>query len=187
MENKKIIIGLVGRICAGKGTVSDHIASKHGAAVLSFSEPMRDILRILHQDVTRPNIQKLSLTMRNGFGEDVFSRAVRGEAENRSEQIIILDPIRRPADMEAFLDGSLIMVAVTRNNEGRYQSMLTRNREKNDSNVTMEEFHKLDTAESEKDIDGLVAKADHILENNGSVAELLAKTDALIADILAKN
>ena len=182
--NDKVIIALVGRICAGKGTVSDHLAEKYNAAVLSFSNPMREILRILHQDVTRENLQKLSLAIRTGFGEDVFSKAVKGIAETQTEHIVVLDPIRRSADIAAFPRKSIVMVAVTRDDEGRYQSMLSRNREKNDSAVTKEQFAVLDNAETEIYINDLVAQADYVLENNGTIEELLAKTDNLLATIL---
>ena len=185
MENPepKLIIGLVGRICAGKGTISDHLAKKYGAAVLSFSDPMREMLRILHQDVTRANIQKISLAVRTQFGADAFSIMIKGQSLARPESMIILDPIRRPADIEAFPAGSLIILGVTRDDEARYQSMRNRNREKSDSDVTPEQFQILDNAETETQINDLVAKADYTIENNGTIEELLAKTDTLIAKI----
>jgi dephospho-CoA kinase len=185
MENK-IIIGLVGRICAGKGTISDHLAKKYGAAVLSFSDPMREILRILHQDVNRPNLQKLSLAMRTYFGEAVFSTMIKGYSNEIYESIIVLDPFRRIADIEAFEVGSLITIGVTRNEKGRYESMLYRNREKSDRDITIEKFRELDTAESEHEIDILVAKADYTIANDGSIEELLQKVDECMAAILKK-
>ena len=183
----KIIIDLVGRICAGKGTISDHLAKTYGAAVLSFSDPMREILRVLHQDVTRANLQKISLAVRTQFGEDAFSTMIKGQSLARPESMIILDPIRRPADIEAFPAGSLIIVALTRDDEQRYQSMRNRNREKSDSDVTPEQFQVLDNAESENQINNLVAKADYTIENNGTIEELLTKTDTLIVALLAQH
>jgi dephospho-CoA kinase len=186
MENpeSKIIIALVGRICSGKGTISDHLAKKYGAAVLSFSDPMREMLRILHQDVTRANIQKISLAVRTQFGEDAFSTMIKGQSLARTESMIVLDPIRRSQDIEAFPAGSLVILGVTRDDEQRYQSMRNRNREKSDSDVTPEQFQILDNAETETQINDLVAKADHIIENNGTIEELLKKTDTLIDTLL---
>ena len=147
---------------------------------------MREILQVLHQDVTRANLQKISLAVRTQFGEDAFSIMIKGQSLARPESMIILDPIRRPADIEAFPTGSLIIVALTRNDEQRYQSMRNRNREKSDSDVTPEQFQVLDNAESENQINNLVAKADYTIENNGTIEELLAKTDTLIATLLAQ-
>lgn len=186
MENK-LIIALVGRICAGKGVTSEYMAQKYGAAVLSFSDPMREMLKILHQDVNRVNLQKFSLAIRQHFGEEAFSIMIKGQALDRSENIIVLDPIRRPADIVAFDSGSsFVLVALKRDDGARYQSMVTRNREKSDSDVTREKFNELDNAETEIYINDLAAKADYTIENSGTIEDLYKKVDELMAKILKK-
>ena len=65
--------------------------------------------------------------------------------------------------------------------------MRNRNREKSDSDVTPEQFQVLDNAESENQINNLVAKADYTIENNGTIEELLTKTDTLIVALLAQH
>ena len=139
MENK-IVIGLIGRICAGKGTVSDHLEKNYGATVLSYSEPLRDILRIINQDVTRENIQKLSLAIRTVFTESALSKMIRGQAEKKESLILVLDPIRRSQDIHAFEDCHFVTLGVTRDDKARYESMKERNREKNDEGLTWEQW-----------------------------------------------
>ncbi len=190
MENKdgteKIIIGLVGRICAGKGVVSEYMAQKYGAAALSFSDPLREILRILNQDVNRKNIQALSLAIRTNYGANAFSVMMKGQALKRSEPIIVLDPYRREADVEAFKSDAYFSIGVTRDEDQRYAAMVSRNREKSDSTVSKEQFLELDNAETEIYINDLVSKADYTIENNGTVEELYAKVDEIMAKILKK-
>ncbi len=191
MENntaghRKIIIGLVGRICSGKGEMSQYMAKKYGAAVLSFSDPMREMLRMLNQDVNRKNIQTFSLAIRKYFGENAFSTMIKGQALKRNENIIVLDPFRRSADIEAFQSDGMVSIGFVRDENSRYISMVNRNREKSDSTISKEEFIKLDNAESETEIDALVAKADYTIENNGTVGELYKKVDDLMAEILKK-
>jgi dephospho-CoA kinase len=185
MENK-IIIGLVGRICAGKGTVSEYMAKKYSADVLSYSDPLRDILRILHLPVNRENLQTLSKGLRQSFGEGILSVMIKGQAEDKTSHIIVLDPIRRSTDIEAFDSTSLITIGVTREDKDRYDSMCSRNREKSDSDITWEKFHELDNAESETEIDSLVGKANYSIENNGTIEELVKKVDEIMVMILKK-
>jgi len=59
MTNEKIIIGLVGQMASGKGTIAEYLRDKHGADFFTFSTVLRDVLNRLHQKYAAPTCRKL--------------------------------------------------------------------------------------------------------------------------------
>ena len=56
MANKKIIIGLVGQLACGKGTVAEYLKEKYGASVYRYSTMLRDVLNRLYLEINRVNM-----------------------------------------------------------------------------------------------------------------------------------
>ena len=59
-KQKKIIIGIAGEIASGKDTVSRYCVKKHGASMYRFSDVLRDILKRLHLEENRKNLDRKS-------------------------------------------------------------------------------------------------------------------------------
>lgn len=75
-KEEQIVIGLVGEMSSGKGTVARHVAEKYGASTYRFSTILRDILDRVYVKHARENIQKLSTFLRQAYGEDLLSKVI---------------------------------------------------------------------------------------------------------------
>ena len=100
MKNEKIVIGLVGKMSSGKGTVAEYLEKNYGAVTYRFSTILRDILNRVGQDITRHNMQTLSTVMRENFGEDLLAKVIAEDARKDNHQIVIVDGVRRMADIK---------------------------------------------------------------------------------------
>jgi len=178
---KKIIIGLVGEIASGKGTIVEYLAKKHGASTHRFSTILRDILDRLHIQHSRDSLQQASLMLRSTYGENILAKVMLGDTQNDKNEIIVIDGIRRAGDIE-FLkeDPNFKMVFVDVSLEKRYERIIGREENADDKNKTFQEF-KIDAQkEAELTIRGLREQANVILDNNGTVEELEKQIEELL-------
>lgn len=178
---KKIIIGLVGEIASGKGTVVKYLTDKYGASTYRFSTIMRDVLDRLYVEHSRETLQQASSMLRNTYGENILAKVMAKDIEKDENNIIIVDGIRRMEDIE-FLkenpDFKMVFIDVTL--EKRYERIIQREENADDKNKTFEEF-KLDAQrEAELTIRGLREKSDVVLDNNGKSEELEKQIEELL-------
>jgi dephospho-CoA kinase len=184
MPGNKIIIGIVGEIASGKGTAAEYLKKKYDGTIFKFSTPLRDVLKRLHLDESRENLQTLSLSLRNCFGGDLFSKVIANDAASSSANLIITDGIRRPNDIVelAKLPG-FNLIAIQANEKIRYERVKARNENANDANKTWDDFKKDAAAETEMTIRDISAKAEYTVSNNGSLEELYQALDEIVDKI----
>jgi dephospho-CoA kinase len=178
----KLIIGLVGPLASGKGTVKKYLVEKYKAQDCRFSSILRDVLTRINVDTTRINLQNVSTVLRQNFGEDVLAKAIANDAKNFDADIIVVDGVRRMADIK-YLKKLLgfILVAVDAEPKERYKRMVARNENKGDNEKTFDDFLKDHQAESELEIPEVMKNADYYLENIGSMEDLCEKVDDLLS------
>ena len=177
----KLILGLVGEIASGKGTVVDYLAQNHNASTHRFSTIIRDVLDRLYIEHSRDSLQQTSSMLRNTYGENILAKVMDGDTKNDENPIIVIDGIRRIADIE-FLkenpDFKLVFIDVSL--EKRYERIIQRGENADDKNKTFEEF-KLDAQrEAELTIGELRNKANVILDNNGKREDLERQIEELL-------
>ena len=100
MTDNKIIIGLTGEICAGKGIIVKYLEQKHGAASYRFSTMLRDLLGRLYLPVSRENMQFMSTAIRQYFGEDILAKVIAEDVKKDTNNIIVVDGVRRVPDIK---------------------------------------------------------------------------------------
>jgi len=178
---KRVIIGLVGEIASGKGTIVKYLEDKYQASNYRFSTIMRDVLDRLHIEHTRDSLQKTSSMLRETFGENILAKVMADDVKEDKNNIIVIDGVRRVEDIE-FLkqDENFKLVFVDVSLEKRYERIIGRSENEDDKNKTFEEF-KLDAQrEAELTIAGLKEIADTVIDNNGSVEELEKQIEELL-------
>lgn len=179
---EKIIIGLMGEIASGKGTAAKYLTEKYGAKSYKFSNFLRDILDRLHLEQSRDNMQKLSTALRQNFGQTLFSTVTATDMQKDPAQIIVLDGIRRLADLEALKKlSSFKLVYIEADIKKCYERIVNRGENADDTGKTFEEFEKDHERESELEIKNLKDHADVVIDNNGSVDEFYSQLDKLIS------
>ncbi len=181
MPTSKLILGFVGEMASGKGTAVSYIKEKYGGASYGFSTMLRDVLRRLYLPETRDNMIDLSVWVRGHFGEAVMARTMANDIEKDPREIIAVEGIRRPADIEYLkkLSGFHV-VEIVADEHTRYQRLVKRAQNPGDAIKTLEEFQADSQKPTEISIREVAKEATERVDNNGIVEELQKQLDGLI-------
>jgi dephospho-CoA kinase len=184
MAMQKVVLGISGEIASGKDTVGDYLAATYGVLKLRFSQPLRDTLDCLGLDQNRENMARLSLHLRKAFGEDVLSRVLLSQAEESKTEFVVVDGIRRLPDMiHMETDEHFYFCYVEVSPEKRFERLTHRRQNTDDASKTAVQFEKDSQLESELGIRDLKERADFVINNDGTLEELHAQVDEMVAEL----
>ncbi len=180
----KIILGLVGDLASGKGTISQYIQTQYSGNTYRFSTMLRDILDRIYVEKNRENLQELSTFLREKFGQDVMSKVIAKDVEADQGNFVIVDGIRRPTDI-TYLEKipGFCLVYVTADSHLRWQRLVQRKENPGDEKKTYEEFLHDEQAEADQLIQTLGSQAKIKITNNGTKQELFAQVEAIIQQL----
>ncbi len=177
----KKILGFTGLIASGKGTACNYLIKKHGAVSFKFSKILRDILDRAYLPHSRDNLVKISMIMRETFGQDLLAKAIAQDIKNTDKELIVVDGVRRPDDIKYLKDiPGFKLVAVDTDEKIRYERLIQRTENIDDKTKTWEEFVKDHKAETEVYIPELIKSADIKIINDTSLEELYNQLDKLV-------
>ena len=177
----KIILGFTGLMACGKGTAAKYLVEKHRAISFRFSTTMRDLLDRLYLEHSRENMSKISLVIREGFGQDVFSRVMAKDVINSEAAIVVIDGIRRMEDLDHLKNiPGFKLVAVDVDMRTRYERLIARRENSDDQIKTWEQFQADHQLETEVTISETVKAADITIDNNGTSDDLNKQLDELV-------
>ncbi len=181
---EKIILGFVGKLSSGKGTIVKYLAEKHQAEIVMFSQPLRDVADRFYLPQTRDNLQGVSRGLREALGQDVIARVVAEDVKKSSAQIIAIDGVRRPMDIVYLKElAGFCLIKIEADQKIRHERMTKRNQNTDDQTTTFEEFQKKDVAEAESLIDEVAKDAKFVINNNGTQEELFAQVEEILKTI----
>ncbi len=184
---KKVIIGLIGEKGSGKGTVSEYLIEKYGAVHFGTSKILRRTLEDLHLPVTRDNLVKLALVLKEGYGPSVIIDSLIQDMEKSDADVIIADGIRMHGDVEPFQNKygeNFCLAYVTADLRLRFERTKIRKEKEGEENATFEEFLEEEGKLTEISIHEIGRKADFKMNNNGTAEELKKQTDEMMDKIL---
>lgn len=184
MNQPKIVLGLTGKFCAGKGAVANYLVDQHGFLTASFSDRIREEIINKGQEVTRENLQGTAGKMRQKYGPMILAERTMEHIEKLGAEKAVVETIRSTAEVE-FLKKypNFFLVAVDADAKIRFERMKDRKREKDPQ--TWEEFLAFDERDIHQDgrnIDECIKMADFVLINEGTPEELEEK----VAEMLKK-
>jgi dephospho-CoA kinase len=177
-----IVIGVTGEMASGKDTVTEYLVEKYGAKKYRFSDILRNILDLLYIPQTRESLTKLSILLREGYGDNLLAEVLEKRAEgDKDHPILVIDGIRRYQDIAHFshLEGFTLWY-VEASFDTRYERLTMRTQNVDDSTKTEDEFHKEHELETEKGVPALKEHAQEIIKNEGMLDELHRKVDVLM-------
>jgi dephospho-CoA kinase len=180
-KGNKTIFGFAGEMASGKTTAAEYVLKKCDGVSYRFSDPLRDVLARINLPNTRENLQTLSTSLRQSFGEDVLAKIVFQDVQNAKSRCIVIDGIRRPDDIKylcAVPGFTLVYIQTDLNN--RYTRLTKRQENSDDFGKTLEEFEKEQKQEAEAKIRELEPFADIVIENNGTLEEFYKKIDMFL-------
>ena len=179
----KIIIGLVGEAGSGKGTVAKYLHEKHGAVTFTFSDILHDLLKRLYVTPVRDNLIKISLAVRQTFGQDVLSRAMDLQVAEHPSNLVLVDGIRRIDDVTHLkMQPGFHLVEIVATPETRFARLKKRGQRPEETSMTWEDFIETSKKETEVSIAPIAAQAERTLDNNGDLDSLAAQIEKMLAD-----
>lgn len=98
MKDKKIVIGICGTLCSGKGVVAEILKSK-GCDVTTLGAIVRESLQSKGIETTRENQQNEGNRLRKEFGGQILAQKAM-ERFNHSKAPLVIDGIRNMAEVE---------------------------------------------------------------------------------------
>src|SRR3989338_8809942 len=181
----KIILGFVGPIASGKGTACEYLKNKYNAGTTRFSSILRDIVGRLGIPESRNDLQKLSLALRQGFGDDVLAKAIALDVQKDKQPIIGVDGVRRLPDIKYLREiPGFYLVSIDADQKKRFERIVGRGENTDDTTKTFENFKKDEKGEAEKNIQEIQTQAQFHLDNNGTKEELYGQIDEMLKKLI---
>lgn len=182
------IIGVGGTNGAGKDSLGEILAEKHGYLWVSVTDMLRDELRRRKLEINRTHTSQLSAEWRREYGHGVLVQKAIDfyQQQPNKYQGLVLGSLRHPAEAESVHKNGGTVVWVDADPKVRYERIQAnahlRNRSGED-NRTFEEFMadekremRPEGDEATLDMTGVKEAADIFIENNGSDIQAFNKT-----------
>jgi dephospho-CoA kinase len=175
-KRKKLVIGLVGEIGAGKETFcrllweasTDRRNMEYRVVHVSTSVILRQILKSLNLESSRENLQTLPGLLERGFGEGTLARAMIPLIEAADASIVIYDSVRWLADRNVVCGfPHHRFVHVTADQKIRWRRVRKRKQNPGEDSITLTQFKGNEQKPTELLIPKLGSSADFKIENNG--------------------
>jgi len=173
-----VIIGLIGRNCAGKGEVSNFLKSI-GYHYFSLSDIVREETKSRDLSLSRDNLIQVGNELRQQFGPPVLAERVLQRMD--PDKNYVVDSIRNPYEVAALRKRSNFrLLCVVAEESLRFKRMQSRGREGDPQ--SLEEFRRTEGQELTADdptrqqLEATEALADVTVENNGTLKELEDQT-----------
>ena len=184
MQTNKIILGFVGDLASGKGTVCKYLNEKYGVNSYRFSTMLRDVLNRIYVEQNRENLQDLSTFLRQRYGQDIMSKVIVKDVLNDKNNIVAVEGIRRPTDITYLRELSgFHLIYITAEAKIRWQRMVSRKENADDANKTFEQFLKDEQAEADALIKELGKKAEFTITNDDAMEEFYSKMEGVLKKI----
>lgn len=178
----KIVLGLVGPIASGKGTVKKYIEEKHQGKDCRFSTVLRDVLSRVDIPISRENLQKVSTVLRQTFGEDLLAKAIVKDAEGIDADIVVIDGVRRLADIKYLKEmKNFFLVSIDADSKARYSRLVERKENEGDQDKSYEQFLADHEAEADREVPIVMAQANYRIDNSGSLDGLFGQVEQIIS------
>jgi dephospho-CoA kinase len=180
-----MIIGISGAIGGGKGTVVEYLLSKQRFAHYSSSDLLIKILEERGETVDRDGMNRVANELRAVNPAGVPAENYQRYEEEDGEGDAIFESIHSVPEADFIKSVGGIVIGIKADPDIRYERILKRGSIKD--GVTKEKFIEQQKREEEgsedqnkSNIFAVIAEADFILENNGTVEELHKKIDEII-------
>jgi dephospho-CoA kinase len=174
-QDDRLIIGITGRIGAGKTSVGRHLESKHGFFYIRYSQVLSDWMA--RDPESKAHLQAVGWeVMAGGMQQQLNDRLM---SRITSQGDCAVDGLRHPLDFENLskaFPSQFRLLCIESPEELRWQRLRQRY-------VELGAFRRVDSHPVELQIDSLRDKAFAVLSNNGSLEELYATVDAVLGKI----
>ncbi|NJE85244.1 hypothetical protein E3E23_05315 [Thermococcus sp. CX2] len=189
-----MIVGVVGKIAAGKTTIAKFFEEK-GFCRVSCSEPLIDLLTHNVKDYswipelpekgepTRERLIEFGKYLKDRYGGDVLIRLAIDK--KRHCRNIVIDGVRSKEEIEAIKRAGGVVIYVDADPETRFKRLMDRKAGKDRGIKRFEDFKRMDDAEEELyHTSKLKDMADYVIVNDGTLEELRRRVEEIIRKVV---
>jgi len=172
--NQKIVVGVAGMPGAGKGVIA-RIAQEKGFAIVVMGDEIREETKRRGLEPTAENVGKIMLRLREEEGPKVVAKRCIPKISNASTDIVLVDGIRSLHEVLELEKNfpQFVLVAVHSSPETRFGRLFRRRR--SDDPRGWKLFIERDLRELSVGQGNVIAMADHMIVNEGTLEEFKAK------------
>lgn len=172
-QQKKKVIAISGMPGAGKG-IAAAAAKQLGLEVLVLGDVIREETERRGLDPTPKNTGDVMLQIRRDEGPAAVAKRLLPKVEAITSPNVVIEGIRSLHELEEIKSKfEAVTIAIHASPRTRFRRLLSRNR--SDDPKTWDVFHERDARELEVGLGQVIALADMILVNEGTISELQSK------------
>lgn len=181
-----LVICVVGMPASGKGVVAKE-AEKMGLPVIVMGDIVREETVKRGLPLTPQNLNMVAKDLRDREGEDVIAKRCVEKIRKIRSDVIIVDGVRSLKELERYKRdlGKTVTIAVHASPQVRFKRILGRNRPGDPK--SWNEFVKRDLIELSFGLGNVIALADYMIVNEGTIEELRETVKKLLKEILSKH
>jgi dephospho-CoA kinase len=178
MQTKKVVIAISGMPGAGKSMASE-AAKRLGLEVLVLGDVIREETRRRGLEPTPENVGSVMLQVRKDEGPAAVAKKLLPKIEASESLIIIVEGVRSEDEVRELKSKfDVITVGIHASPKTRFQRLLARGR--SDDPKTWDTFYERDSRELNVGLCRVIALADILLLNEGTIDELQSGFDAAL-------
>jgi dephospho-CoA kinase len=167
------IIAFTGMPCSGK-SVAVHIAKDKGIPVVRMGDAVWEETKRQGKTLNDKNVGDVANSMRKKHGMDIWAkRTVETIKAMKPSPTLVIDGIRNKEEIDYFrkiLGNEFLIIAIDASDELRRKRALFRGRI--DDSTEIKDLEQRDKREIKWGLKNVIALADIVLINNGSLQEL---------------
>jgi len=176
MQGKKRVIAISGMPGAGKGVAAE-AAKRLGLEVLALGDVIREETERRGLEPTPENVGSVMLQVRRDEGPTVVVKRLVPKIETSKSPTLVVEGIRSEDEVRELRGRyEVITVGIHASPRTRFQRLLARGR--SDDPKTWDTFYERDSRELNVGLCRVLALADMLLLNEGTIDELQSSFDA---------
>jgi dephospho-CoA kinase len=182
---KKIVVGVAGMPGAGKAVIS-RIANEKGFSIVVMGDVIREETQRRGLELTPENIGKIMLKLREEEGPTVVAQKCIPKIANAKTDVVLVDGIRSLTEIQEFKKcfPQFVLVSVHSSPETRFGRLVSRRR--SDDPKGWEVFFERDLRELSVGQGGVIAMADYMIVNEGTLDDYKTKIQEVLGAATAK-
>jgi dephospho-CoA kinase len=176
------VVVFTGMPGSGK-TEAVRVARERGVPVHRMGDAVWDEVRRRGLPLEASQVGRVANEMRASHGPDVWARRTLETVDRRSDMVVI-DGVRSGAELQAFeeeLGADLVLVLIDCPDDVRMARIAARGRD--DDTVDVETFRARDERELAWGLAEVLARADAVIPNTGTVEDLRRRVSDLLDDL----
>jgi len=178
---EKLVVGVAGMPGAGK-SVALNTARQMGYPIVVMGDEIREEAKRRGLEPTPENLGNLMLKLREEEGEAAVAKRCFPKIEGADQPVVFVDGVRSLHEVEEFKRHfPFVLLAIHASPKTRFKRLSKRKR--SDAPRSWESFRNRDFRELKVGLGNVIALADHLIVNEGSIEEFKAKVHKFLEEV----